>query len=73
MTLVIHLPILILLFSHHNRLGVLYLQCTRGYLQSYMLVAVVSVRVNNCYPKFGMTGKGMDRRIIVSRITPNID
>ena len=38
--------IVIVLVSHHNKLWVLYLDCTRGYLQFDMLVAVVSVRNN---------------------------
>ena len=35
---------IILLVQYHNRLWVLYLNCTRGYLQFDMLVAMVSVR-----------------------------
>ena len=34
------------LVSHHNKLWVLYLDCTRGYLQSDMLVAMVYLRNN---------------------------
>ena len=36
----------IVLVQYHNRLWVLYLNCTRGYLQFDMLVAIVSVRNN---------------------------
>ena len=32
--------VLILLVSHHNKLCVLYLDCTRGYLQFDILVAI---------------------------------
>ena len=35
---------IIWLVQYHNRLWVLYLNCTRGYLQFDMLVAMVSVR-----------------------------
>ena len=38
--------VIILLVRYHNILLVLYLDCTRGYLQFDMLVAVVSVRNN---------------------------
>ena len=35
---------LVVLFQHHNILWVVYLGCSRGYLQFDMLVAIVSVR-----------------------------
>ena len=35
------------LVQYHNTLWVLYLDCTRGYLQFDMLVAIVSVRNND--------------------------
>ena len=38
--------VIILLVQYHNRLWVLYLNCTRGYLQFDMLVAIVSVGNN---------------------------
>ena len=38
--------VIIFLVQCHNRLWVLYLNCTRGYLQFDMLVAIVSVRNN---------------------------
>ena len=38
--------VLIVLVTYRNRLWVLYLDCTRGYLQFDMLVAIVSVRNN---------------------------
>ena len=36
----------IVFVPYHNKLWVLYLDCTRGYLQFDMLVAIVSVRNN---------------------------
>ena len=49
--MILYITILILLVSHHNRLWVQYLKCTRGYLQFDMLVAIVSVRNNEtCLP-----------------------
>ena len=39
--------VIILLVQYHKRLWVLYLNCTRGYLQFDMLVAIVSVRNND--------------------------
>ena len=38
--------VLIVLVPYRNRLWVPYLDCTRGYLQFDMLVAIVSVRNN---------------------------
>ena len=38
--------VIIVLVQYHNRLWVLYLNCTHGYLQFDMLVAIVSVRNN---------------------------
>ena len=38
--------VIIVLVQYHNRLWVLYSNCTRGYLQFDMLVAIVSVRNN---------------------------
>ena len=38
--------VIILLVQYHNRLWVLYSNCTRRYLQFDMLVAIVSVRNN---------------------------
>ena len=38
--------VVIVLVPYHNKLWVLYLDCTRGYLQFDMLVAIVSVRNN---------------------------
>ncbi len=38
--------VLIVLVPYRNRLWVLYLDCTRGYLQIGMLVAIFSVRNN---------------------------
>ena len=38
--------VLIVLVPYHNILWVLYLDCTRGYLQFDMLVAIVSLRNN---------------------------
>ena len=38
--------VVIVLISHHNKLWVLYLGCTREYLQFASLVAIFSVRDN---------------------------
>ena len=37
--------VIMLLVQYHKRLWVLYLNCTRGYLQFDMLVAIVSISI----------------------------
>ena len=50
--------VIILLVQYHNRLWLLYLNCTLGYVQFDMLVAIVSVRNNET--RLFMTGSADD-------------